>query len=183
MMETETPQSIYDTQTMTIEIEGVSTEVNRDIFYQGMADYTLSDFFDIMINALWSKYRYVGIGSCDVDYWVQCFADRFNLKFPGWTMRFRALFDMWYRVDGMDTLDLSTFRSGSDSTSRFYDAPDVETEGETPAEYLSTKTKGDNKQRMESGQITELYRSFCASIPEIMDEFTEDFRPLFFAGV
>lgn len=77
-IELDTPRTIYE--------DGNDYYPPETDIFQEVADVTTLDFehIDVMINALWWRYRNYIIGACDTTAWVQGVADRLDLVGTRW---------------------------------------------------------------------------------------------------
>lgn len=125
-----TPQSILE-------------EDERDVFEEIIPSAT---YHQAMRDALWNRFRYRGIGSCDVNYWVTCMHDRYSQIQERYTTRFNA-WTKWLqemRENGIEwssgseetVIDQDT-TNGSTTTGE--DFPDTRIPTGTP-EFLTDRT-------------------------------------------
>lgn len=71
----DTPQSVMDAS-------------GRDVFEEIIPNTAYS--YTKKRNELWSRYRYFGIGSCNIEYWIQCMKDRYALIEESWDAKIKA---------------------------------------------------------------------------------------------
>ncbi len=129
-----TPQSILE-------------EDERDVFEEIIPH---DSYYQAMRDALWNCFRYRGIGSCDVDYWVTCMhnrysqiRDRYAVRFSAWTKWLQEMREddaiEWSSGSETTIIDQST-TNGSTTTGE--DFPDTRIPTGTP-EFLTDRTVTD----------------------------------------
>ena len=155
-----TPQSIEDAD-------------NRDVFEEIIPNTAYE--YQKKRAELWARFRYYGIGSCDVDYWVQCMSDRYALIEETWDTKIKAWNAYQTRITG-NGIDLSASSFESQTVVSREDTPD------NPAGttiYLSDRTttdySGKNYQDLESQTVDD----YIKAIPDPWDGFTSQFLRYF----
>lgn len=127
---------------------------------------------------LWAKYRYRGIGSCNVDYWVQCMTDVYSIIKETWDVKIRT----WeqYKTSVALTVDLSESSSHYDLVTEHEDTPDTAL---STTRYLSDRNTSTYDATNKSGLESKTVRDYIDAVPDPWDGFTNEFRKLFYWGI
>ena len=160
-----TPQSILDDE-------------ERDVFDEIIPEG--STFRDIFIEALWSVYRYRGIGSCDIDYWIQTMIDRYNIIVPVYFPKFKALDEWLTQVSSEDPTDMSDGKTEYNMITEIEDNPD-NPQGDT--KYLSDRNTVTYNGKTFSGLSSETVSRFMDYVPNLLQQFADEFRKQFYWGL
>lgn len=144
-------------------------------------------------DALWARFQYRGIGSCDVDYWVACMKDRYaqikeryDLRFNAWTQWLQELHDdgiEW--TSGGDTVIISQDTT-SETTTTGEDFPDTRVPSEDP-EFISDRTRQDGSGTLDNtttrsyrdGMQPEQVARWMDLIPSPCEDFAREFDEYF----
>lgn len=188
-IEVATPQSIYD------EGEG-DYPVHTDIFAE-IFDDTSYTYGTVMEGALWARYRYYMIGSCDIDTWVQVMRDKLALIGDKWD----ALLDKVLSSDPIDLTDLNELsyrrtlkRQPISGTSG--DVRTVKDENEDLPQTLTDTTKyltnrhnttdtyvpntqDTEEYSQESDLMAATFDKLIEKYPDYLDRFADEFKDYF----
>jgi len=135
------------------------------------------DYKDVMRFALWSNYRFRGIGNCDIKYWVQAMQDRYNQIATQYWVKFAAI-DEW--LVNLNPADLSDSMSEYTMTTENEDNPD-NPQGSTI--YLSDRNTVKYNGRSYSGLSSETVSRFIDWVKNVEKEFADEFRLQFYHGI
>lgn len=160
-----TPQSILD-------------DDERDVFDEIIPED--ATYKAIFTDALWSTYRYRGIGSCDIDYWVQTMKDRYNIILPVYIPKFKALDEWLTQVSSEDPTDMSDGRTEYSTVTEIEDNPD-NPQGDT--KYLSERNSVTYNGKTFSGLSSETVSRFMDYVPNLLQQFTDEFKRQFYWGL
>lgn len=138
--------------------------------------------------ALWSAYRYQGIGNTDEDYWINCMKDRASLIRHDYDLKMKGWFELYDRAITQNLgLDFTASHMESDSTvtSKHYDPPEVSTAGADADKYLNTQDSNANhfEQHNYSGLETETIKEYNRGLDNIRRMYADEFRDLFYWGI
>lgn len=159
----DTPQSILDDEEI-------------DVFEEIIADS--EQFYTEKRMILWSYYRYRGIGNQDLQYWIQCMKDRYNLSRDSWNIKFAAWNDLKTKT--------ATARDMADGSTEYEirntneDLPDNATEDTV---YLTDRQKTVYSGKSYGGLETETADAYINGVPRVYDAFAREFADLFYFGV
>lgn len=118
--------------------------------------------------ALWARFRYRGIGNCDLTYWQQCLADRFaEIK-----QKYEAKFKIYAGFIASSFEDLT---DGSSTVQ--YEHEDMPDTAASAGTYLSTRDKTTVKTY--SGLASTTARQAVDDVPDPYTEFAAEFDRLF----
>lgn len=144
-------------------------------------------------DALWARFQYRGIGSCDIDYWVACMKDRYaqikeryDLRFNAWTEWLQEIHDdgiEW--SSGSETTIINQDTTG-DSTTVGEDFPDTRIPTGTP-EFLTDRTTTDSSGTLDNtttrsrtdGIQPEQVSRWMEAVPNPSDDFAREFDDYF----
>ena len=149
---------------------------NRDVFEEIIDD---SEYmYQQKRDELWAKYRYRGIGSCNIDYWVQCMIDVYNVIKETWDIKIRT----WeqYKLSVASTIDLSESSTHYDMTTEHEDTPDTSL---SATRYLSDRNTSTYDASSKSGLESKTVSDYIKAVPDPWDAFTNEFRKLFYWGI
>lgn len=125
--------------------------------------------------AILNEYKHRGIGSCDVDYWVNCMTTRYFTI----AAKYDIAFERWnaYKASTKDFADGS-----SEYTMRteHEDNPD-NPQGSTV--YLSDRTTQTYSGKTFGGLGSTTAAEYIADIPNTPQDFAREFRELFYWGL
>lgn len=117
--------------------------------------------------ALWARFRYRGIGNCDLTYWQQCLADRFaEIK-----QKYEAKFKIYAGFLSSSFTDLA--QSSGTVTYLHEDMPDTS----TSSTFLSTRDTTTVKNY--EGLPSTTARQAIDDVPDPYTEFAAEFDRLF----
>lgn len=134
----------------------------------------------VMWQILWQFYRYRGIGNCDVDYWVSCMRDRYYQISSVYKLKFKA-HDEWIAANmGSDPVDLSDGETHYTMKTENEDTPD-NPQGNTV--YLSDRNTVKYDGKTYGGLSSETVSRFIDAVPDLAQQFADEFRKLFYFGV
>lgn len=142
----DTPQSIYD-----------DPDNPRDVFDEVLGEDDTAPYYQVMYDALWARFRYHGIGSCNIDYWVRCMKDRYMQIYEPYMLKFTA-WDKWLTdISDKGGPDWMDSRTETESLTAHEDYPDTKTiyDPDNPPEYLSDKNSALAKYKSGSGMESE----------------------------
>ena len=157
-----TPQSILDDDEI-------------DVFEAIVPDSL--DYTDVMRYALWSNYRFRGIGNCNIQYWIQAMQDRFNQISTQYWVKFAAI-DEW--LVSLDPSDLSDSSSEYTMTTENEDTPD---NPQGTSIYLSDRNTVKYNGKSYSGLSSETVSRFIDWVKNVEKEFADEFRLQFYHGI
>ena len=186
-----TPKWIYDNETVTVEIEGVETQVPRDVFSE-IIDAG-DDYADVMRQALWANYGYRGIGACpdpepdangntNIDYWLQAMRFRYWQIRTVYQARFAVFADFLTRLQ-QDGPDYSIGSTKYDSITGDENNPqDPVADWDDPYSttlYLDRRTWVRQNSKSFAGLDPETVAQYMDSIENIEKRFADEFREQF----
>ncbi|MBO7205744.1 MAG: hypothetical protein J6V08_04935 [Candidatus Methanomethylophilaceae archaeon] len=160
-----TPQSILD-------------DDNRDVFEEIIDDSEV--FHTIMRDILWSFYQYRGIGNCDVDYWVQTMKNRYLQIRVAYLPKFKLLDEWLTDVMGNDPVDLSEGATNYTMMTEIEDTPD---NPQGTSVYLSDRNTVTYNGKTYSGLSSETVSRFMDYIPDLSQQFADEFQKQFYWGL
>lgn len=137
-------------------------------------------FKAVMTEALWSQYRYRGIGACDVAYWIRTMQDRYNLIRSTYEVKFKAVQEWLETVLGEDAIDMADSVSQYTTVSENEDNPD---NPQDDTRYLSDRNTVTYAGKSFGGLSSETLRRFNDSVQDIEQEFADEFRKQFYYGL
>lgn len=165
--------------TCCIEMESpqsVLTEKEIDVFEQIIpnTDYQYAK----KRSALWSYYRYRGIPTCNLDYWIQCMTDRYAVIKESMDIKIKA----WekFLTDTSTGIDLSDGTNDYTLTTEYEDTPDTNATGD---KYLSSKTTQTYNGATKSDLESETIRDYIKAVPDPWEMFAKEFDRYFWIGV
>ena len=135
------------------------------------------DYKDVMRFALWSNYRFRGIGNCNIQYWITAMQDRYNQIATQYWVKFAAI-DEW--LVSLDPSDLSDSMSEYTMTTENEDNPD-NPQGTTV--YLSDRNTVKYNGKSYSGLSSETVARFIDWVKNVEKEFADEFRLQFYHGI
>lgn len=159
-----TPQSILDETT------------TRDVFAEIFGDDQSDDFAQWAQNMMWQRYRYTGIGNCDVDYWVRCMLDRFQIIEKKWRLKYKTL-----ETFEPEEISLEDYNVKSETESTFEDFPNTTVDSEN--QYLSNRNRGKSNVSQDSGMLFERINKYNDQIRDYSFDFCQEFEDLFYRGL
>lgn len=160
-----TPQSILE-------------DDNRDVFEEIISD--TETYRDAMRGILWSFYQYRGIGNCDVDYWVNTMKNRYDQVKSLYYPKFKLLDEWLTEVMGNDPVDLSEGATDYTMKTEIEDNPD-NPQGSTV--YLSDRNTVTYNGKTYSGLSSETVSRFMDMIPNLSQQFADEFQKQFYWGI
>ena len=163
MMIVPTPQSIKD-------------DDSRDVFAEIFSAYKYASDMEAV---MWAAYRYRGIGSVDVDYWVQCMKDRAEILSYMYDLKFKAISELKSKID-TDGIDYSSSSLKSKSTARHYDPPSGSS---ALSSYVSEGDTTDYEQNTYGGLETETVRQYGDAVENPFETWAKEFDKLFYWGL
>lgn len=150
-----------------------------DVFEQIIPD--TETYHDEMRKALWSVYRYRGIGSCDVAYWIQTMKDRYDSIKSTYLVKFKTVEEWLTKVlDPDELVDLADSETEYSTISETEDNPD-NPQGTTV--YLSDRNRVQYAGKSYGGLSSETVRRFNDNVVDIEREFADEFRTQFYYGL
>lgn len=159
----DTPQSILDDEEI-------------DVFEEIVADS--EKFYQQKRTILWNYYRYRGIGNQNVEYWLQCMKDRYNLTSALWDIKFAAWNDLVTKTNtARDMADSATEYTITNTNEDLPDNPSGNTV------YLSDRQKSIYSGKSYGGLETETADAYINGVPKVYDAFAREFSDLFYFGV
>lgn len=157
-----TPQSILD-------------DTGRDVFEEIITDG--EEYADEKRAALWSRYAYRGIGSCDTDYWIKAMQRRYQEIAPTYDLQWRA-WEQWLTANA-STIDMSDGTSEYETVTGTEDNPD-NPQGDTV--YLSDRVTVRYNGKQSGGLSIERAVRFRDAVYSVGVMFSDEFREQFFFG-
>lgn len=154
-------------------------EDELDVFEQIIPD--TDDYHDMMREALWSTYRYRGIGSCNLAYWIRTMQDRYTLIKSTYSVKFKAVTEWLNKVtDPDEIIDMADSESVYNTISETEDNPDNPQDSTT--KYLSDRNTVQYSGKSYGGLSSETVRRFNDNVVDIEAEFADEFRRQFYFG-
>lgn len=189
-LELDTPDSILNEGNDYFE---PGTDIFEEISQKAGVDFT---YIDLMIDALWWRYRNWIIGACNTPDWVQGMADRLNMVGPRW----EDIFSKMVNTDLTDLTDRSYDRTiqrtaipntEGDVTTHHYEHENLPQTIATTTKYLDARSD-DKNSYVPNTQDTEHYdehdtlnaRTFADMVkayPNVLIDFTNEFMEYFVA--
>lgn len=164
--------------TVTVEVEGVETEVPRDVFDEIINDGNA--YASEMKAALWASYAYRALGSCDIDYWVEAMRLRYYQIKTQYVTRFAVYAEFLSRFEE-DGPDYSIGRVDYDTQTGDENNPQTPTitvdQGEiTDDVYLDRRSTTKARTRSFAGLDPETVREYSDAVGNIEKDFADEFR-------
>lgn len=163
-LDVSTPQSVKD-------------EMDIDVFDEiWTLTGSASTYASAYKSALWHAYRYRKIGSCDLEYWEQCVADKMTLILP----RYDAFMDKWADTDATDLsdgqLETNVKRTPIEGTDGDVSSTETETFPITPVDeterYLTGRNRSSYAPNTEDNTIVKSYGGLSATtFSQMMDDY------------
>lgn len=157
----ETPKSILDDQ-------------DRDVFEEIIPD--TEPYYDAKRSALWNMYKYRGIGSCDVDYWVDCMKARYYTV----SEKYSVSFEMWRKFVDEQNKDFADGAAESTTTIEHEDNPD---NPQGSQKYLASRDTTTYNGKTFGGLGSTTAAEYLKDIPNLPVDFAYEFRELFYWGM
>ena len=158
--------------------DSILADDERDVFEEIFPDSEV--YYAVMRSIMWDFYGSRGIGSCDIDYWVKCMKRRYSQVKPTYLMKFKV-FDEWMTENlGNDPVDLSDGVTEYTMKTENEDTPD-NPQGSTV--YLSDRNTVRYDGKTFGGLSSETVSHFMDAVPDLCQQFADEFRRLFYFGV
>lgn len=158
-----TPQSILDND-------------RRDVFEEIVPD--TEEYAAEKRRALWSRYAYRGIGSCDLEYWIKAMQYRYQEISDMYDLQWRA-WEQWLAANA-GTIDMTDGSSEYKTVTGTEDNPD-NPQGDTV--YLSDRVTVEYNGKQSGGLSIERVVRFRDAVYSIARMFSDEFREQFYHGV
>ena len=164
--------SCCDNAIMIMTPQAIDDRDNRDVFEEIIPNTAYQ--YQQKRAELWNRYRYVGIGSCDIDYWVQCMTDRYNLIEETWDIKIKA----WeaYKTKVTSGIDFSQSSYEMQTITAREDTPD-NPQGTTV--YLSDRSTTDQSGKSYQDLESKTVDDYIKYVPDPWDGFANEFRQWF----
>lgn len=159
-----TPQSILDDTT------------TRDVFAEIFGNDDSDEFAVWAQSMMWARYRYTGIGNCDVNYWVRCMLDRYHIIEKKWRLRFETL-----ETFEPTNIELDDYSIKSETESTFEDFPNTVVDPNN--QYLSNRSRGKSSVSQDTGMLFERINKYNDAIRDYSFDFCQEFEDLFYRGL
>lgn len=156
--------------------DSVMEDMDIDVFEQIVPDSEV--YHDVMRQALWDTYEFRGLGNPDVAYWIKTMQSRFRQIQSVYHVKFQVV-DEWLQSVA-SKVDLADSASEYTTISENEDNPD-NPQGDT--KYLSDRNTVTYNGKSYGGLSSETIRRFNDAIPNIKEEFADEFRRNFYHGV
>lgn len=151
--------------------DSILEDDERDVFEEIFPDTEV--YYAIMRQIMWDFYGARGIGNCDVDYWVKQMQRRYSQVKPVYLLKFKV-FDEWMTANlGNDPVDLSDGSTTYTTVSETEDNPD-NPQGST--KYLSDRNTVTYNGKTYSGLSSETVSRFMDYVPDLCQQFADEFR-------
>ena len=147
-----------------------------DVFEEIIPD--TEPFYDLMRKALWSTYGMRGIGNANIQYWIQAMKLRYHQINTLYNAKFQAV-DEWLTANAQ-SMDMADSQTQYTQVSESEDTPDNPA-GNTV--YLSDRNTVTYNGKSYGGLSSETLRRFIDEIPNIEEEFAEEFKKQFYHGI
>lgn len=147
-----------------------------DVFEEIISDS--EKYHDIKRSALWNTYRFRGIGNPDMAYWLKTMKARYEQVRAVYDVKFQVI-DEWLTAIS-DAVDLADSSTTYEQISENEDTPDNPA---TDTRYLSDRNTVTYNGRSYGGLSAETVRRFNDAVPNIEQEFADEFRRNFYHGV
>ena len=158
--------------------DSILEDDERDVFEEIIDD--TEPYCAIMRSILWNNYGSRGIGSCNIDYWVKSMRRRYAMIAPTYLIKFKA-YDEWGTAQsGNDPIDMSDGATQYQMRTENEDTPD-NPQGTTV--YLSDRNTVNYDGKTFSGLSSETLARFMDAVPDLCQQFADEFRRLFYFGV
>lgn len=156
--------------------QSLNVREERDVFEEIIPDTEYE--YTAKRTALWSYYRYRGIPSCDVNYWVQCMKDRYAIICESMDIKIKA----WrkFQADTSGGIDLSDGTTDYTLTTEYEDTPDSPA-GST--KYLSSRTTQSYSGATKNDLESETVRDYIKAVSDPWESFAKEFERYFWIGV
>lgn len=155
-------------------LEDEEIDVFEEIFPDTEVNYA------IMRGIMWDFYGSRGIGHCDTDYWIKCMQRRYRQIKSVYLMKFKV-FDEWMTANlGNDPVDLSDGATEYTMRTENEDTPD-NPQGTTV--YLSDRNTVKYDGKTFGGLSSETVSRFMDAVPDLCQQFADEFRRLFYFGL
>ena len=158
--------------------DSILTDDNIDVFEKIIDDS--ETYHTEMRYILWSFYQYRGIGNCDVDYWIQTMKNRYNQVKMVYLPKFKLLDEWLTEVMGTAPVDLSEGQTNYTMKTEIEDNPD-NPQGSTV--YLSDRNTVTYNGKTYSGLSSETVTRFMDYIPDLSQQFADEFQKQFYWGI
>lgn len=134
----------------------------------------------VMWGILWQFYRYRGIGNCNVDYWVTCMKNRYFQIASVYKLKFKV-YDEWMAANmGSAPVDLSDGATQYSMVTEMEDTPD---NPQGTEKYLSDRNTVTYDGKTFGGLSSETVARFMDAVPDLAQQFADEFRRLFYFGL
>ena len=163
-IELKTPQAVLD-------------EDMRDVFEEIIPDTQF--LYEEKRAVLWGRYRYRGIPTCNLEYWIQCMQDRYLMIVASYDMKLCA-FDTLYNKIGSDGPDFSDGSTDYNMVTEYEDMPDNPA---TDTRYLSNRSTVKYDMDKHDNLETQTVKDYIKAIPDTWEEFAKEFERYFWIGV
>lgn len=158
--------------------DSILDDTQRDVFEDIIPDTYAG--YQVMRQIMWDTYGSRGIGHCDVDYWVKEMQRRFRMIYPTYSVKFKA-FNEWLTANtGNDPVDLSDATTHYSTVYEHEDNPD-NPQGDT--RYLADRDTTTYDGKNYGGLSSETLARFMDAVPDLCQEFADEFRKMFYFGV
>ena len=158
--------------------DSILADDERDVFAEIFPDTEVN--YTLMRSIMWDFYGSRGIGSCDTDYWVKSMKRRYSQIKPTYLMKFKV-FDEWKTANlGNDPVDLSDGETHYTMKTENEDTPD-NPQGTTV--YLSDRNTVKYDGKTYGGLSSETVARFMDAVPDLCQQFADEFRRLFYFGL
>lgn len=158
--------------------DSILADDERDVFEDIFPDSEV--YYAVMRSIMWDFYGSRGIGNCNTDYWVKCMQRRYSQIKPTYLLKFKV-FDEWMTENlGNDPVDLSDGATQYTMTTENEDTPD---NPQGTSVYLSDRNTVKYDGKTHGGLSSETVARFMDAVPDLCQQFADEFRRLFYFGV
>ena len=158
--------------------DSILEDDERDVFEEIFPDSEV--YYAIMRDIMWAQYGSRGIGNCNIDYWVKSMQRRYFMIRPTYLLKFKV-FDEWMTENlGNDPVDLSDGATQYTMTTENEDTPD---NPQGTSVYLSDRNTVKYDGKTFGGLSSETVARFMDAVPDLCQQFADEFRRLFYFGV
>lgn len=148
----------------------LKNEKNRDIFEEIISDQEY-DYVNKRLY-LWSEFAYLGIGNCNVDYFVSVLKGKYTRIKDEYDLKIKT----FEKLTSLKNIDLSDDQLESTTEYTNEDMPETPIEDEV---YISSKNKQTYNSKRQSGLMSETVRNFIDAIENPYNDFVDEFEQYF----
>lgn len=131
---------------------------------------------------MWAMYSDVGIGNCDVDYWIRCMQNKEKELADVWNTKIQVTMQLMDKIE-KEGPDYSDSTLETTSVNSHMDPPSGTSGTDAPEAYISSQDRTDYTQKSDSGLETVTVSQWLDGMPDTMRDWAKEFKDLFYWGM